>query len=75
MAMTSAEKQRAYRERHLGVDGGKVQVELVLDAHAAAQPDRGNPRNAAIFNLGVAHTNAAGPSDLKFVPSSLGEMA
>jgi hypothetical protein len=28
MALTSAEKQRVHRERHLGMDGDKVRIEL-----------------------------------------------
>ena len=36
MSMTSAERQRAYRERHLGADGGKVRMELTRDMRAAA---------------------------------------
>jgi hypothetical protein len=56
MAMSSAEKQHAYRERHLGVDGSKVRVELILDAHAAAQlrrlaGHRGLPVTAVVEQL------------------------
>jgi hypothetical protein len=37
MAMTNAEKQRAYRERHLGVDGEKARVQLILSAGTKEQ--------------------------------------
>jgi hypothetical protein len=36
-ALTNAERQRAFRERHLGVGGEKVRVELILERDAAAQ--------------------------------------
>ena len=36
MALNNAERQRAYRERHLGIDGTKVRVGLILDVGAAA---------------------------------------
>jgi hypothetical protein len=32
VTLTNAEKQARYRERHLGVDGGKVRVGLNLNA-------------------------------------------
>jgi len=40
MALTNAEKQARYRERHLGVDGEKSRVQLFLSATAKAQLDR-----------------------------------
>jgi hypothetical protein len=40
MPMTSAEKQRAYRERHLGFYGEKSRVQLVLSVHAKFQLER-----------------------------------
>jgi hypothetical protein len=40
MPMTSAEKQRAYRERHLGFNGEKSRVQLVLSVHAKFQLER-----------------------------------
>jgi hypothetical protein len=40
MPLTNAERQHAYRERHLGVDGEKKRVQLFLSAHARAQLDR-----------------------------------
>lgn len=40
MALTNAEKQARYRERHLGVDGTKVAVHLFLSAPAKKQLDR-----------------------------------
>ncbi len=40
MALTNAEKQARYRERHLGVDGGKSRVGLILDATTRAKMDR-----------------------------------
>jgi hypothetical protein len=32
MAFTNSEKQARYRERHLGIDGEKVRVGLILNA-------------------------------------------
>jgi macrodomain Ter protein organizer (MatP/YcbG family) len=40
MALSNAEKQRRYRERHLGGDGEKAKIQLVLDVHAKTQLDR-----------------------------------
>jgi hypothetical protein len=40
MPLTNAEKQRAYRERHLGTDGEKARIQLFLSASAKAQLDR-----------------------------------
>jgi hypothetical protein len=40
MALTNIEKQARYRERHLGVDGGKARVGLILDATTRAQMSR-----------------------------------
>ena len=40
MPLTNAEKQRAYRERHLGADGEKARIQLFLSATAKAQLDR-----------------------------------
>jgi hypothetical protein len=40
MAMTNAEKQRAYRERHLGFSGEKSRLQLVLNIHARFQLER-----------------------------------
>ncbi len=40
MALTAAEKQQRYRERHLGVDGGKERVQLFISVHAKAQLGR-----------------------------------
>jgi hypothetical protein len=40
MPLTNAEKQRAYRERHLGVGGGKARIQLFLSTSARAQLDR-----------------------------------
>jgi hypothetical protein len=40
MAMTNAEKQRAYRERHLGFSGEKSRMQLVLNVHAKFQLER-----------------------------------
>jgi hypothetical protein len=40
MAMTNAEKQRAYRERHLGFHGEKSRVQLVLNIRARFQLER-----------------------------------
>jgi hypothetical protein len=40
MALTSAERQRRYRERHLGFDGNKVRIELFISIHAKAQIGR-----------------------------------
>jgi hypothetical protein len=37
MAMTTAEKQRRYRARHLGVDGAKERVQCFVTARAKAQ--------------------------------------
>jgi hypothetical protein len=35
--LTNAERQQAYRERHLGVDGEKVRAQVFLSARAMAQ--------------------------------------
>jgi hypothetical protein len=40
MALTNAEKQARYRERHLGVDGEKRRLTLFIDAGTGAQLDR-----------------------------------
>jgi hypothetical protein len=40
MALTNAEKQARYRERHLGVDGEKKRIQLFLSATTRAQLDR-----------------------------------
>jgi hypothetical protein len=40
MALTSAEKQRRYRERHLGVRGTKERIQLFISVHARAQLGR-----------------------------------
>ncbi len=40
MPLTNAEKQRAYRERHLGANGSKTRVQLFLSASTKAQLDR-----------------------------------
>jgi hypothetical protein len=37
MALTNAQKQAQYRQRHLGTDGEKARVQLILDAAARAQ--------------------------------------
>jgi predicted DNA-binding ribbon-helix-helix protein len=40
MALSNSEKQARYRERHLGVDGEKVRVGLILDATTRTKMDR-----------------------------------
>jgi hypothetical protein len=40
MAFTNSEKQARYRERHLGVDGEKVRVGLILNATTRAKIER-----------------------------------
>jgi hypothetical protein len=40
VAFTNSEKQARYRERHLGVDGEKVRVGLVLNATTRAKMER-----------------------------------
>jgi hypothetical protein len=40
MALTNTEKQARYRERHLGVNGKKARVGLILDAGTRAQMSR-----------------------------------
>jgi hypothetical protein len=40
MALTNAEKQARYRERHLGIDGEKTLVQLFLSVEAKAQLER-----------------------------------
>jgi hypothetical protein len=40
MTMTNAEKQRAYRDRHLGFNGEKSRMQLVLNVHAKFQLER-----------------------------------
>jgi hypothetical protein len=37
VTLTNAEKQARYRERHLGVDGEKVRVGLILNATTRAK--------------------------------------
>jgi len=40
MAMTPAEKQRRYRQRHLGFDGEKERLQCMVSVHAKAQLTR-----------------------------------
>jgi macrodomain Ter protein organizer (MatP/YcbG family) len=40
MVLTNTEKQARYRERHLGVNGDKVRVGLILGAKTRAQMGR-----------------------------------
>ena len=40
MAMTNAEKQRVYRERHLGFNGEKSRMQLVLSVRARFRLER-----------------------------------
>jgi hypothetical protein len=40
MPLTNAEKQRAYRERHLGIRGGKTRIQLFLSTGTRAQLGR-----------------------------------
>jgi macrodomain Ter protein organizer (MatP/YcbG family) len=40
MPLSNTEKQARYRERHLGVDGVKVRVGLILNVHTRAQLGR-----------------------------------
>jgi hypothetical protein len=40
VTLTNAEKQARYRERHLGVDGEKVRVGLILNATTRAKMER-----------------------------------
>jgi hypothetical protein len=40
MALTNAQKQARYRERHLGVDGEKARVQFFLSANTKAQLGR-----------------------------------
>ena len=40
MALTSAEKQRRYRERHLGVHGSKERIQLFVSVQTKAQLGR-----------------------------------
>jgi predicted DNA-binding ribbon-helix-helix protein len=40
MALSNTEKQARYRARHLGVDGEKARVGLILDAGIRAKMDR-----------------------------------
>jgi hypothetical protein len=37
MALTAAEKQGRYRERHLGIDGAKLRIQLFVSVHSKAQ--------------------------------------
>jgi hypothetical protein len=37
MALTAAEKQQRYRERHLGINGAKLRIQLFVSVHAKAQ--------------------------------------
>jgi hypothetical protein len=40
MPLTSADKQRRYRERHLGVDGDKVRLQVCVSIGARDSLDR-----------------------------------
>jgi len=40
MALTSAEKQRRYHERHLGVHGSKERIQLFISVQKKAQLGR-----------------------------------
>lgn len=40
MALTPAEKQQRYRERHLGVNGGKQRIQFFISVQPKAQLDR-----------------------------------
>jgi hypothetical protein len=40
MALTTAEKQQRYRERHLGVNGGKQRIQFFVSVQAKAQLER-----------------------------------
>jgi hypothetical protein len=40
VALTSAEKQARYRQRHLGDDGDKTRIQLLLNAATRARLDR-----------------------------------
>ena len=40
MALSPAEKQRRYRERHLGVEGAKERLQCVVSVRAKAQLER-----------------------------------
>jgi hypothetical protein len=40
MTFTNSEKQARYRERHLGVDRGKVRVGLILNTTTRAKMER-----------------------------------
>jgi predicted DNA-binding ribbon-helix-helix protein len=40
MALSNSEKQARYRERHLGVDGEKARVGLILNATTRAKMNR-----------------------------------
>jgi hypothetical protein len=40
MPLTNAEKQHAYRERHLGIRGGKTRIQLFLSTGTRAQLGR-----------------------------------
>jgi hypothetical protein len=40
MALTSAEKQQRYRERHLGIHGTKERIQLFISVQARAQLGR-----------------------------------
>jgi hypothetical protein len=36
MALTAAEQQQRYRERHLGIHGTKERIQLFISVHARA---------------------------------------
>jgi len=40
MALTPAEKQQRYRERHLGIDGAKERIQVFVSVHTKAQLGR-----------------------------------
>jgi hypothetical protein len=55
MALTTAEKQQRYRERHLGVKGGKQRIQFFVSVQAKAQLERLVPRAPQQASAAKAH--------------------
>jgi len=59
MALTSAEKQQRYRERHLGVRGSKERIQLFISVQTKAQLGRLARHNDYTVTKMIEHVIAA----------------
>jgi hypothetical protein len=59
MALTSAEKQRRYRERHLGVHGSKERIQLFISVQTKAQLGRLARHHGYTVTTMIEHLAAA----------------